>query len=68
LDTSRSRPHSEVRLSLQGASRATVNMEVGASLTGDVSGNSLIRYYGDQVVVSVDAYAGGQVVRKGPTR
>ncbi len=68
LVADRSAPLEEAVLNLDGASRVTVNMEIGARLAGSASGNSLIRYYGQDISNTVETASGGSVVHLGPTR
>jgi len=58
--------HASVNVS--GASLVTLNLDVGATLTGSVAGSSRVQYYGTNVTVNVTTDRTSSVTRLGATR
>ncbi len=73
LDFGSIRPIGNANIDISGVSQATLNMEVGSSLTGSVrtgqgTGNSALFYYGTNVRVNVTTDASSSITRLGDTR
>lgn len=73
LDLGGSRPLASADIDVSGVSQATLNMDIGSTLTGSVatgqgSGVSVLYYYGSNVDVDVVANWPSRVVRLGATR
>lgn len=68
LDLGNARPLTTAALDVRGVSTATVNMNVGSSLTGTVVGVSSLNYYGTNVAVNVTVGTGSALNRLGDTR
>jgi len=68
LDFGNVRPISDATVNVSGISTVTLNMGIGASLTGSVTGTSRLYYYGTNVDLNVVADATSSLVRLGDTR
>jgi hypothetical protein len=68
LDFGDVRPISDATVNVSGVSTVTLNMGIGASLTGSVTGTSRLYYYGTNVDLNVVADATSSLVRLGDTR
>ena len=73
MDLGDIRPIGEAHIDVSGVSQATLNMDVGASLSGSVStgqgtGTSALFYYGTNVALDVDTGANASVIWLGGTR
>jgi len=68
LDFGNVRPISAASINVSGVSAATLNMGIGASLTGSVTGTSRLYYYGTNVGLDVVTDATSSLVRLGDTR
>ena len=73
LDLGDIRPIGSANINVSGVSQATLNMDVGATMTGSVgtgqgTGTSTLFYYGTNVTVSVTTDALSSVVRLGGTK
>lgn len=68
LDFGNVRPISAAFVNVSGVSSATLNMGIGASLSGTVTGTSRLFYYGTDVDLNVLEDATASVVRLGATR
>ncbi|MDH3646798.1 MAG: DUF5666 domain-containing protein [Gammaproteobacteria bacterium] len=68
LDLGGSRPLTTANIVVSGVSTATLNMDVGSSITGSVTGVSTIFYYGTDVNLNVTAETGSTITRLGDTR
>ncbi|MDH5619466.1 MAG: DUF5666 domain-containing protein [Gammaproteobacteria bacterium] len=73
LDLGGIRPITEASINVGGVSQATLNMDVGATMTGSVgtgqgTGVSTLFYYGTNVAVNVSTDALSSVIRLGETR
>ncbi len=62
------RPVSSTNLSISGVSKATLNMAVGSSLSGSVTGASALLYYGTAVSLDVTTELSSTVMRLGDTK
>ncbi len=63
-----SHPIGSANIDVDGFSKATLNMDVGSSLTGSVMGTSILFYYGTNVALNVATHANASVIKLGPTR
>lgn len=61
-------PLETANISVEGVSRAILNMGVNSSLTGSVSGQSELSYYGTDVDVNVETDFTSSLTRLGDTR
>jgi hypothetical protein len=61
-------PSGTAHLEISEASKATVNMAVGASISGSVTGASVLQYYGTEVSIDVFTDLTSFVVRLGETQ
>lgn len=61
-------PIGSATVSVSGTSQATLNMDVGSSLSGSVMGTSTLSYYGTNVNVTVTTEPVSQLVRLGDTQ
>jgi hypothetical protein len=73
LDLGNSRPIGHANIHVSGVSQATLNMDVGSTMTGSVgtgqgTGVSTLFYYGTNVTVDVSTDALSSIVRLGETR
>ena len=73
LNFSDIRPLGNANIDVSGVSQATLNMDVGTTLTGSVTtgqgtGASILFYYGTNVTVNVTTDALSSVVKLGETR
>ncbi len=68
LDFGETRPVATASIDLSGKSSATLNMDVGASLAGSVTGASSLFYYGTDVTANVTTDATSSSTRLGETR
>ena len=73
LDLGGIRPITEANIDVGGVSQATLNMDVGSTMTGSVgtgqgTGVSTLFYYGTNVAVNVSTDPLSSVKRLGPTR
>ncbi|NNE35569.1 MAG: hypothetical protein HKN13_10040, partial [Rhodothermales bacterium] len=68
LDFGNVRPLSTVSIDVSGVSAATLNMAVGSSLTGFVTGVSSLNYYGTDVSVDVEVGSDSSLTKLGETR
>jgi hypothetical protein len=68
LDFGEIAPLSTATISVEGVSRATLNMNLNSSLTGSVSGVSKLFYYGTNVDVDVETDLTSSLTRLGDTQ
>ncbi|MDH4047077.1 MAG: DUF5666 domain-containing protein [Gammaproteobacteria bacterium] len=68
LDFGDIRPLGNADINLSGVSTATLNMDIGSTISGSVSGTSRLYYYGTNVTVNVTTGALSSVERLGATR
>jgi hypothetical protein len=68
LDFGVIRPLSSANINVSGVSTATLNMDVGTSLTGTVTGTSNLLYFGTNVNVNVTTDSTSSVTKLGETR
>jgi hypothetical protein len=68
LDFSAIRPLSSANINVAGVSTATLNMDLGTSLTGAVTGTSKLFYFGTNVNINVTADSSSSVTQLGETR
>ncbi|MDJ0655134.1 MAG: DUF2807 domain-containing protein [Xanthomonadales bacterium] len=68
LDLGNVSPIGEADIDIEGVSQATLNMDVGASLAGSVSGTSSLSYFGTDVVLDVTVGFGSTLQRLGDTQ
>lgn len=68
LDFGNVRPLGNASIDVSGTSVATLNMDVGSTLTGSVAGTSKLSYFGTNVEVVVTTDAFSSVIKLGETR
>jgi hypothetical protein len=68
LDFGNSRPLGSANINVSGVSKATLNMAVGSSITGSVTGPSTLYYYGTNITLNVTKDSISSIVRLGATR
>ena len=68
LDFSDIRPLGIANINVSGVSRATLNMGIGSTMTGTVTGTSTLFYFGTNVAVNVTTNATSSVIKLGETR
>ena len=73
LDFGGIRPIGSANIDISGVSQATLNMEVGSTLTASVrtgqgTGHSILFYYGTNVATNVTTDASSSVTKLGETR
>ena len=68
LDFGDIRPLGNAEINVSGVSTATLNMDIGSTISGSVTGSSHLFYYGTNVTVNVTTGALSSVVRLGGTR
>ncbi|MGI9236126.1 MAG: DUF5666 domain-containing protein [Woeseiaceae bacterium] len=68
LDFGDTRPLGNADINVSGVSTATLNMDIGSTISGSVSGTSRLYYYGTNVTVNVTTGALSSVERLGGTR
>lgn len=68
LDFGDIRPLGNANIEVRGISKATVNMDVGTTLTGSVMGTSGLFYYGTDVTLNVTTDFISSVTKLGETR
>ena len=68
LDLGQAEPMADVNIDLSGVSRASLNMDVSATLTGEIQGTSAILYYGTDVANNLEASTLASVSWLGETR
>ena len=68
LDFGNIRPLGNADIDVSGVSTATLNMDIGSTISGSVTGTSRLFYYGTNVTVNVTTGALSSVERLGGTR
>ena len=68
LDLGDARPLNTANIDIAGVSTATLNMNIGSTLSGSVTGVSSLNYYGTNVVQNLTIGAGSSLNRLGETR
>jgi hypothetical protein len=68
LDFGDIRPLGNANIDVSGVSNATLNMDIGSSMTGSVTGPSTLFYYGTNVSVNITTDSSSSVVKLGETR
>jgi len=68
LDFGGNRPLGRANINVSGVSTATLNMDIGSTMSGNVTGPSILFYYGTNVTINVTTGFGSSIVKLGETR